>query len=362
MINVLCVSNLVDTIIYGMFSELRAYGYKVFITATTEEQVEKIEKGGCHAVRIPNYNAKFSYKAIKSIRNALKQNNIQVVYAINSSDLSNSLFASYGLPIKTVAYRGTQAKIRKSDPTYYLGILHPKVSHIVCATEDIYLNLQSLFDKKMLTLNPKPYKVEWVSEAIQNPKKANDIPDDAFLVTHIALAKNRPFKGLSNLIEGFHLIDNSAIYLLHIGDYDEVDFNKAKSGKNADRIHFIGKQRDAVHYLPKSNVCICPSTRDASPRSLREAMACEVACIVTDIPGARDLVKHNETGLVIEPNSQQAIAEAITNLAGNKDKTRLFGINGREYILSKFSMEKYLHNFDTVFRNLVEEKTNILKV
>ena len=59
----------------------------------------------------------------------------------------------------------------------------------------------------------------------------------------------------------------------------------AQNGPAAKQIHMLGPHKDAVYYLPGKDVCICPSTRDASPRSLREAMACKVACIVTDIPG-----------------------------------------------------------------------------
>ena len=58
-----------------------------------------------------------------------------------------------------------------------------------------------------------------------------------------------------------------------------------------------------------------PLSGDASPRSLREAMACKVACIVTDIPGARELVVDGQTGMIIRPDSPEAIAASIGTLA-----------------------------------------------
>ena len=64
-------------------------------------------------------------------------------------------------------------------------------------------------------------------------------------------------------------------------------------------------------------------TRDASPRSLREAMACKVACIVTDIPGARDLVVDGRTGIIVQAGSPQAIAEGIRVLAADREKTKM---------------------------------------
>ena len=84
----------------------------------------------------------------------------------------------------------------------------------------------------------------------------------------------------------------------------------------------LGPHKDAVYYLPGKDVCICPSIRDASPRSLREAMACKVACIVTDIPGARDLVVDGRTGIIVQAGSPQAIAEGIRVLAADRAKNQ----------------------------------------
>jgi len=355
MINILCVSNLVDQIIYGMFSELKSFGYKAYIIATSEEQEKRIKKINCIPIRIPNYGGKINFKAIKNIRRVIKQHHIHVTYCINSSDLSNALFASLGTTTKVVAYRGTQAKIRKTDPTYYLGILNPRVDHVVCATMDIKEALKKHYPSEALTYNPKPYKLEWVAEAEENPKRINKIPENAFVVICIALTKGRPFKGLTQLIEGMQLINNNDIHLVHIGDYEESDYQLAQNGKNAAQIHLIGKKDNAINYLPNADVCICPSTRDASPRSLREAMACGISCIVTDIPGARDLVVNQKTGLVIPPNNPKAIAEALSFLAENRKLNKAFGKAGKEYIQKAFSMDTYLERFDKVFRKVVKK-------
>ena len=111
----------------------------------------------------------------------------------------------------------------------------------------------------------------------------------------------------------------------------------------------LSPHKDAVYYLPGKDVCICPSTRDASPRSLREAMACKVACIVTDIPGARDLVVDGRTGIIVQAGSPQAIAEGIRVLAADRAKTKMMGEAGYQRIRTEYTMEEYVRRLKGVF-------------
>lgn len=113
--------------------------------------------------------------------------------------------------------------------------------------------------------------------------------------------------------------------------------------------YMLGPHKDAVYYLPGKDVCICPSTRDASPRSLREAMACKVACIVTDIPGARDLVVDGRTGIIVQAGSPQAIAEGIRVLAADRAKTKMMGEAGYQRIRTEYTMEEYVRRLKGVF-------------
>lgn len=351
--NILCVSDATDLIIYKLFSELSNRGYSSFVTYTTSEEKQNLEKENVIAIAFPKLSSKVSLKFILQLKKIIKEKEIELIYARTSSGLSNALLATIGTSVKVVAYRGTQAKIRRTDPTYYLGILNPGVNHVVCATRDIKQKLLKFYKEEELTYNPKPFKASWIKDAIQHSKKIDSIPDDAFIVICIAQTKNRPHKGLSTLIQGFHLINNSKIHLIHIGDYEESDKELAKSGNNYKNIHMLGSKNDAIHFLSHCHVCICPSTRDASPRSLREAMACGLACIVTDIPGARDLVVHQKTGLIIPPNSPASIANAIEQMAHKPEKTKEFGKNGKEFLRSEFSWEEYVTKFDQLFRNLL---------
>jgi len=351
MINILIVSNQNDIYAYQLCDELNGDQYAMSVTYTSESQ-KKFIPNTVKSYYVPPFRHKFKMASIRSIRKIINKENIDLIYCVNQSSLSNALFASLGKKTKIIAYRGTQAKIRPTDPTYYLGILNPRVSHVICETADIKEKLKKYFSRNQLSVNTKPFKTEWVQDAVKQPKKFNNIPKDAFIVTCLANAKRRPFKGLSYLIEAARLIKNKNIHIIHIGNYDDIDFQRAQSLPNADQFHFTGFLSDAVHYLADSDVCICPSTRDASPRSLREAMACEKACVVTDIPCARDLVIHNKTGLIIPPKSPKAIASSLEFLAENPKKNEEFGKEGKKHLQNAFNLNTYIKIFENTFQTL----------
>ena len=337
-----------------MLQAMRGKGIETYATYTSDEEREALPKE-CVALRIPHFKSKFKYASIKEVRSIIKKYRIDVIYASSSIDLSIALFASWGTPARVVGYRGTQAKIRRSDPTYYLGILNPRIAHVMCATQDIKEQLSKFISPAKMTVNPKPYDVNWMKDAFTHPQSVEGIPDDAFQVVCLANTKHRPFKGLRQLIAGMHLIEDPRVHLIHLGDYDEADYQLAQQGPAAARIHMLGLRKDAVHFLPGKDVCICPSIRDASPRSLREAMACKVACIVTDIPGARELVVDGQTGMIIRPDSPEAIAASIGTLARDPEKTKAFGEAGYQRIITHYTMEKYVQNLTNVFQQVIDK-------
>ena len=217
---------------------------------------------------------------------------------------------------------------------------------------DIEEYLSRFIARKRLTTTTKPFDIDWIKEAVRTPKQADDIPDDAFRCIYIGATKNRPFKGLTDLIDAFILLDDPRVHLTIVGEYGENDFQLAQQSKVSAQIHFLGQRSDAISFLVTSQLFILPSHRDASPRVVREAMACSVPCIVTDIPGARDLIIDGVTGLLVPPSSPQQMAASIRSLIDNPERLEAFAKASREHIIQDFSVKAYTDGFATLFRSI----------
>lgn len=338
-----------------MLEELARRGFTVYL-GTNRERPFPPAAQHCRPVELPPCRSKFSWKFIKALRRVLKEKKIDAVFSQASAALSNALFASWGLPVKNIGYRGTQARVRRTDPTYYLAVLNPRVDHIVCETEDIRTSLSEFVPEHKLTCNTKPFETAWVQEALDHPRTAEGIPADAFKIIYIANTKGRPHKGLPVLTEAMQLLGDPRVHLTFIGDYDEAVCREALEGPAGERIHFLGMRNDAVHFLPGQDVFILPSTRDASPRTVREAMACGLPCIVSNIPGSRDLIVPGATGLLSEPGSAQSLAGNIRLLMENEPLRKAFGKASRERIVHDFPMKRYVDLYEKLFLRLIKEK------
>jgi glycosyltransferase involved in cell wall biosynthesis len=121
---------------------------------------------------------------------------------------------------------------------------------------------------------------------------------------------------------------------------------------NFDGTVFIDGFREDISFVYSNcNVAVLPSYYgEGLPKSLIEASACGRPIITTDLPGCRDAVIPNKTGLLIKPADKKSLYIAIITLLENQSLRVEFGVNARNYAEIKFDV-----------RDVVEKHLNIYK-
>lgn len=341
---ILVLSHDTDLVTYQMLASLA--GDKGFDVTVAGPETDRCKvPGQLKFAETAPIRSKFTFAAIRDVRRIMKSGKFDAVYAVSTSALSTALFASIGLGVKITGYRGTQAKVRRLDPTYYIALLNPRVDHIVCETPDIEEYLGRFIDRRKLSTKSKPYDLAWVEGAMADPVKYDS---DRLELVYIGISKGRPHKGLSHLLEAMRLPQCRDAHLTVVGEAEEADMASAPAN-----VTFTGNRPDAVRYLPGADIFVLSSTRDASPRVVREAQACGVPCIVSDIPGARDLIVDGETGILVAPGNPEAIAEAVGKLASDPVLRKRMGAAAREHIRRNFRPEDYVDYFKETFLSLM---------
>lgn len=105
----------------------------------------------------------------------------------------------------------------------------------------------------------------------------------------------------------------------------------------SDRFLFKGYIEDISAELSELDVYgypLCPDTYAASEMNLQEVMYAGIPSVVFPYGGIRDLVRHNETALVVQ--SEEEYAAAIEYLYKNPRERERIGSNARKYALSVF--------------------------
>lgn len=84
--------------------------------------------------------------------------------------------------------------------------------------------------------------------------------------------------------------------------------------------------------------CVRNNDRDGMPNVLIEAMATGLPVVSTRVSGIPELVRNNETGLLVEPDNPKELADAMERLLKDRDLSDRLGQAGRELVLAEFDI------------------------
>ena len=117
-------------------------------------------------------------------------------------------------------------------------------------------------------------------------------------------------------------------------------------------IELLGHRHDIISLFAQSSIVVLPSYREGLPKVLIEAAACGRAVVTTDVPGCRDAVVKDETGILVLPRDAVALADAIQHLLEDSDLCQRMGQAGRKLAEEKFAIEKVVSAHMEIYRNL----------
>lgn len=120
------------------------------------------------------------------------------------------------------------------------------------------------------------------------------------------------------------------------------------------------KQEDIPAFMEQGDVytlpCVWASDNDVDglPQMLMEAMACGQPAISTRLVGIPDLVRHEETGLLVEPGAPEALADALMRMESDPELADRMANSGRRHVLDKFDLDTCLKPLLDRFRERLE--------
>jgi len=92
-----------------------------------------------------------------------------------------------------------------------------------------------------------------------------------------------------------------------------------RNSKNVTHIDFLTTEQEMNAFYKNLDLLVISSRSDCFPNVQVEAMEHGVPIVVTNIPGARWLVKVSGFGQLVEPENESALADAIMNSLLNKE-------------------------------------------
>ena len=105
------------------------------------------------------------------------------------------------------------------------------------------------------------------------------------------------------------------------------------------QVFFMGFRSDVKELLWASDVFLFTTYQEGLPRSLSEAMASGLPCIVSDVRGNNDLISNGENGYLCNPDDADAFSRAILKLSDDVQLRRQMGLLNLDRI-KEYDFEK----------------------
>jgi glycosyltransferase involved in cell wall biosynthesis len=167
-------------------------------------------------------------------------------------------------------------------------------------------------------------------------------------------------KGVCDFVEAARRLSTSGIdaRFVLVGDTDTG--NPASLGPGTVKrwhedgtIEWWGARSDMPSVLRQARIVCLPSYREGLPKILAEAAACGRAIVATDVPGCREIVQHENNGLLVPPRNVEALASALMLLLQDDCLTRRMGRRGREIAEKDFSVEQVISKTLQIYHDLI---------
>jgi glycosyltransferase involved in cell wall biosynthesis len=104
------------------------------------------------------------------------------------------------------------------------------------------------------------------------------------------------------------------------------------------------------------HVVVLPSYREGLPKVLIEAGASRRSSITTDVPGCREIIKHEFNGLLVPAKNAVALADAIERLLVDHDLRTRLAQNAYALVINEYCIDTVVSQTFATYDKLVEKQ------
>lgn len=278
-----------------------------------------IEKEKIEIVEIPDFNEIFRYTGVKFIE-----------------------FGDFGIP-KIIKLHGTytQDSLNRSPFSYNKDIFRKEKNHIIKSDRIVAVSLFTRDQVKEIFNIPCDISVIYNGVHIDNLFRfsMSDSKDVVFM-GRISREKGvyRLVKAWTEIIKHY---PDARLFLYGNGSEKVIkEVKKLVNRSVLETIKFKGfVEKSVIHeHLSKSACFILPSYIESFSLAPLEAMGIGCPTIFTKRASGSELIENWENGILVDPDNEKEISNAIIFILENKDKANYFGMNGFKTINNRFNI------------------------
>ncbi|MCK9186700.1 glycosyltransferase family 4 protein [Candidatus Gracilibacteria bacterium] len=331
-----------------------------------DKLVENFDKEGVKVVRI---NAKSKHNPVHylSLKKIIDEEKIDILHL----NLWNPASCRYGF------LAGKSAKIpmivTEHDPFEITGFKNAfkkyglkNVSKIVTVSNENQKLLKKLFPlhKEKIEVIQNGIDIDWWQSQVlrftenDREKTKNEVfnaEKDTLIIISVAELHER--KGLKYLIKAMSTIKEKYpnIKLVIVGegpDRKNLE-NLIEDLKLENHIILLGRRKEIPKLLKSSNIFVLPSRREAFGLVNLEAMITPLPVIASKVGGIPEIIKDGETGILVEPENEKELAQALEALISDPKLREKMAEKGFLRVKENFSAQKMAEKYEKLYAKLL---------
>lgn len=150
------------------------------------------------------------------------------------------------------------------------------------------------------------------------PLRANIDPNATIVLYVGRLVRG---KGIEVLLDALATVQEIAAVI--VGDGPLRSYLEMKAKMHEGDVYFAGRVTDPGPYYARADVVVLPSRMEAFPITLVEAAAHGKPVIATNVGGVPEVVRHGETGLLVEFGNVAELKHALEHMRDPEERRKM---------------------------------------
>ena len=174
---------------------------------------------------------------------------------------------------------------------------------------------------------------------------------DTWLITSAELNPNKNQAIVIDAVAEYNQENRQKIFYCLMSDgqqYNELQKYVEDKGLN-EYVKLLGYIENSRAFLKAFDIFILPSKKEGLPYALLEAGMAEMPVIASNIGGIPEIIANNNEGLLIDPNSQETVVNALHTMISQPDLRNQFSIALKQKVDSEFTLSKMIAETEKLY-------------
>jgi glycosyltransferase involved in cell wall biosynthesis len=296
-----------------------------------------------------------------SLKKFIKTNHIHIIHTESARATFYYGFAAKQLKVPLIYH----VRVSMPEPKYYEKLLYNMATHIIAVSKSAAQRFDGFKNEsKKITIIYNAIDPNTFNTTSHNNDFRNefDIKDDLLVGM---VGQLTPFKGQNDfLIAASKVVPQmkNIKFILIGSDTNNYRSQLEKSVNKLDlhdHVIISDYRSDISKVMSNLDILVNASKYEGKfggegfSRVIIEAMALEKPVIATQVGGNIEAIEDNVTGILVEPNNPESLANAINHLSKNKKKRMTMGLAGKERVLNNFTVETQITHIENCYSEVL---------